>query len=582
MSGPEKKVSKVKFDKEMVIAFVLCGLLLVFWQPLCVKMGWMPDPAAAAAAAPSPAAAPAVVEQPVEKAAVAVKAAEKTAKNTQEPVISLPAVTLENKLVSCTILPETGAVTGITLKTFKTADRKQDIVVDQLPSAKTAGGALQPGALGVFLPGTPLKHLHIVSSEVSADHRTYTLIRDAVAGTVALRITQVWTLGDDHVLKMALTVENPSERAVVLNNLTVSGGELQGWQNVSGDVLRMDSHKLDYYLANGSYEDVNIDAKDSKFFRQANDVQWAALSNKFFISVLKSGQPFTLYQARVLEPGSSERYFAAAGAQFNNVQLAPGKAANWDFQLYAGPKTTALKSFAPDADRTMHLAWGPLDYLARLLLWVLIQLKGLCGSYGWSIIIMTILVRLLFWPATAKANASMKKMSKVQPQIQELRAKYKDNPQMLNTKMMELYRKEGVNPMGGCLPILLQIPVFFALYATLDGAVELRQVPFWWATDLAAPDTVAHIFGLAINPLVLAMTLLMVVQQRLTPTAMDPMQQKMMMIMPIVMLFFLYNLPSGLTLYWTVSQIFSILQMLLQKHHNTAASAPKAGSAQKA
>ena len=176
----------------------------------------------------------------------------------------------------------------------------------------------------------------------------------------------------------------------------------------------------------------------------------------------------------------------------------------------------------------------------------------------------------------------MKKMSKVQPQIQELRAKYKDNPQMLNTKMMELYRKEGVNPMGGCLPILLQIPVFFALYATLDGAVELRQVPFWWSADLAAPDTVAHIFGLPINPLVLAMTLLMVVQQRLTPSAMDPMQQKMMMIMPIVMLFFLYNLPSGLTLYWTVSQIFSILQMLLQKHYNTAAPDAKAGSAQKA
>ena len=153
---------------------------------------------------------------------------------------------------------------------------------------------------------------------------------------------------------------------------------------------------------------------------------------------------------------------------------------------------------------------------------------------------------------------------------------------MLNTKMMELYRKEGVNPMGGCLPILLQIPVFFALYATLDGAVELRQVPFWWAADLAAPDTVAHIFSLPINPLVLAMTLLMVVQQRLTPTAMDPMQQKMMMIMPIVMLFFLYNLPSGLTLYWTVSQVFSILQMLLQKHYNTAAPAQDAGGAQKA
>ena len=570
----------MKFDKEMVIAFLLCGLLLVFWQPLCVKLGWMPDPAAAVGQAAE--AAQAVV-QPVQ---TPVSSSEPAAAKAAEPVVPagkvLPAVMLENKLISCKIQPNSGAIADITLKTFKTADRKQDIVIDQLPSAKTAGGALQPGALGVFFPGGQMVLNGIVSSELSADGKVYTLIRNVTVGVAPLQIKQVWTIGEDNVLKMALTVTNIGKVPADLAKLTVSGGELQGWRNVSGDELRMDSHKLDYYSFKGAYEDVNTDAKDSKFFRQADNLMWAALSNKFFISILKSAQPFTLYQARVLEPGSSELYFASAGAQFAKVQLAPGMAANWDFQLYAGPKTTALKAFAPDADRTMHLAWGPLDYLARLLLWVLVQLKGLCGSYGWSIIIMTIMVRLLFWPATAKANASMKKMSKVQPQIQDLRAKYKDNPQMLNTKMMELYRKEGVNPMGGCLPILLQIPVFFALYATLDGAVELRQVPFWWAADLAAPDTVAHIFSLPINPLVLAMTLLMVVQQRLTPTAMDPMQQKMMMIMPIVMLFFLYNLPSGLTLYWTVSQIFSILQMLLQKHYNTAAPAQDAGGAQKA
>ena len=570
----------MKFDKEMVIAFLLCGLLLVFWQPLCVKMGWMPDPAAAVGQAAEAAQA---VAQPVQTPAASSAEPVTEAVKTVVPAGKvLPAVVLENKLISCKIQPNSGAIADITLKTFKTADRKQDIVIDQLPSAKTAGGALQPGALGVFFPGGQMVLNGIVSSELSADGKVYTLIRNVTVGVAPLQIKQVWTIGEDNVLKMALTVTNIGKVPADLAKLTVSGGELQGWRNVSGDELRMDSHKLDYYSFKGAYEDVNTDAKDSKFFRQADNLMWAALSNKFFISILKSAQPFSLYQARVLEPGSSELYFASAGAQFAKVQLAPGAAANWDFQLYAGPKTTALKAFAPDADRTMHLAWGPLDYLARLLLWVLVQLKGLCGSYGWSIIIMTIMVRLLFWPATAKANASMKKMSKVQPQIQDLRAKYKDNPQMLNTKMMELYRKEGVNPMGGCLPILLQIPVFFALYATLDGAVELRQVPFWWAADLAAPDTVAHIFSLPINPLVLAMTLLMVVQQRLTPTAMDPMQQKMMMIMPIVMLFFLYNVPSGLTLYWTVSQIFSILQMLLQKHYNTAAPAQDAGGAQKA
>ena len=179
----------------------------------------------------------------------------------------------------------------------------------------------------------------------------------------------------------------------------------------------------------------------------------------------------------------------------------------------------------------------------------------------------------------------MKKMQKLQPQIKELREKYKDNPQLLNSKTMELYQKEKVSPFGGCLPILLQIPVFFALYATLDNALELRQVPFWWSPDLATADTVwSHPLGftflgisnLKLNPLVIIMTALMVVQQRMTPSAMDPMQQKMMALMPVFMLIFLYDLPSGLTLYWTVSQIFSLLQAYLQRKSDKKKSAAAA------
>ena len=176
----------------------------------------------------------------------------------------------------------------------------------------------------------------------------------------------------------------------------------------------------------------------------------------------------------------------------------------------------------------------------------------------------------------------MKKMQNIQPQIKELREKYKDNPQLMNSKMMELYRTEGVNPFGGCLPILLQIPVFFALYATREGAVELRQSSFLWCHDLAAADTVARVnlyfFPLPINPLVLAMTALMMLQQRMTPMAGDPMQKRMMQMMPLVMLFFFYDLPSGLTLYWTVSNVFSIIQLRLQQRggkNNVAAGAAK-------
>jgi YidC/Oxa1 family membrane protein insertase len=172
----------------------------------------------------------------------------------------------------------------------------------------------------------------------------------------------------------------------------------------------------------------------------------------------------------------------------------------------------------------------------------------------------------------------MKKMQKVQPKLKELRDKYKDNPQLLNQKMSELYRQEGVNPLAGCFPIVLQIPIFFALYAMLDNVVQLRHVSFLWCKNLAAADTVCRIplfvdfpligSSIPINPLVLIMTALMVIQQRMTPMSVDPTQKKMMAMMPIIMLLFLYDLPSGLTLYWTVSNIFSIIQLWLQKRRS--------------
>jgi YidC/Oxa1 family membrane protein insertase len=149
----------------------------------------------------------------------------------------------------------------------------------------------------------------------------------------------------------------------------------------------------------------------------------------------------------------------------------------------------------------------------------------------------------------------------------------------MNAKMMELYRTEGVNPFGGCLPLLLQLPVFIALYTTLDGAVELRQVPFWWSPDLSGPDTIftipLHFFSLPVNPLVIIMTVLMVIQQHITPMGGDPMQKKMMMWMPVVMLLLFYDLPSGLTLYWSVSNIFSIIQLLIQKRNSDKAASPE-------
>ncbi|MBR3709071.1 MAG: YidC/Oxa1 family insertase periplasmic-domain containing protein, partial [Lentisphaeria bacterium] len=285
--------------------------------------------------------------------------------------------------------------------------------------------------------------------------------------------------------------------------------------------------------------------------------------NKYFASLLISKDNFK-GGLRFEQTMLNKMTIPSVGASVSDVKLAPGETVSYDMQYYCGPKelarVEALEETAVDA---MHIAyWSWFEFIARPIARFLVWLGKLIGSYGIAIILLTLLVRALLWPLVQKSNNSMRKMQKVQPKMKELREKYKDDPQELNMRMMELYRTEGVNPLGGCLPMLLQIPIFFAMYSVFDSAVELRHVSFLWAKDLAQPDGIGpEIFGLQLHPLILMMTALMILQQKMTPSQMEPMQQKIMMAMPIVMLVMLYNLPSGLTLYWTVSQAVSIIQL---------------------
>jgi YidC/Oxa1 family membrane protein insertase len=177
---------------------------------------------------------------------------------------------------------------------------------------------------------------------------------------------------------------------------------------------------------------------------------------------------------------------------------------------------------------------------------------------------ITFLVKLLFWPLTHYSTLSMKKMQTVQPRIVEIREKYKDDPAKVQQKIMELYREEKVNPLGGCLPVVLQIPVFFALFNVFRGAIELRHASFLWVTDLSQPDTLPWLLlGLPIRPLAILMSVTMFLQQKLTPSSLDPMQARMMMIMTVFFAFIFYGMPAGLTLYWTVNQVLSIVQTLI-------------------
>lgn len=551
----------MKFDKTVILVFALGAAVILGWPHICRQMGWLP------AEAPQQQQA---VEQKNNKDEVVETKATKLPivptlieKNISKPVDSLaehlkkyPEQTIGNEQLLLHISPATGNVTKTTLKNFLKADLEHKISI---------GGNMPQGALGTSITSTE-QLLEIVTSKLISPN-SYLLKRKIKIQDKTVLLTQQWTLVEGYQVECKSEIKNISSQALVLDEVTLSGYAMQPLNKLSGDTARRETHGIDYLTINNQFN--SLDADDKKIVVEtASPILWFGAGNKYFAGILKAEKPFDeLLVKRVKRTDEADEdsyYTIMAGGVYTQVKIAPHATESLSFTAFCGPKEfSRLKNFAPQGENMLHLSWGPLDAIAAWLLRFLVWLNSKCGSYGWSIIILTMIVRMLFWPVTQKANKSMKKMQQLQPLVAELKKTHKDNPQVMNSKVMELYREKHVSPLGGCLPILLQIPVFFALYATLDGAVELRQVSFLWASDLSRPDTIANIFGLAINPLVIAMTLLMAVQQKLTPMSGDPMQKKMMMFMPLIMLFFLYSLPSGLTLYWTVSQIFSILQLLI-------------------
>jgi YidC/Oxa1 family membrane protein insertase len=269
------------------------------------------------------------------------------------------------------------------------------------------------------------------------------------------------------------------------------------------------------------------------------------------------------------------------------LELNPGAEGDYDFSVYYGPKdTNALEAAGHNLGRSVDLGW--FGFLARPLAYLLRLFYNMVGNYGLAIIIVTFLIKVALAPLTAKSYKSMKQMQKLQPRMQALREKYKGDRETLNREMMQLYRTYKVNPLGGCLPMMLQIPFFIAFYRVLDYALELRGAPFvLWIKDLSAPD---RLFDLGVTipfldpptgipVMTILMAASMIWQQKMTPTMGDPMQAKIMMLMPLFFSIILLNMPAGLVLYWLVNNILSIVQ---QKFINrpepaTEAAAPDPG-----
>jgi len=232
--------------------------------------------------------------------------------------------------------------------------------------------------------------------------------------------------------------------------------------------------------------------------------------------------------------------------------------------LFFGPKKLeVLKQLNIGAQKIVDFGW--FDVVAKPMLWGMNWANRVTHNYGIDIILLTILIKIIFHPLSVKSYKSMKEMQKLQPALAKLKEKYKDDKEKLNRELMDMYKQKHVNPLGGCLPMVIQIPVFFALYKVLMGAIEFRHAPFiWWINDLAAPEDLFSLslagFSLPLRLLPFIMGITMVIQQKMTPSGVDPMQQKMMMFMPVIFTFLFWGFPSGLVLYWLVNNVISIAQ----------------------
>ena len=298
-------------------------------------------------------------------------------------------------------------------------------------------------------------------------------------------------------------------------------------------------------------------------------IQWASVTSQYFCTIVTpakdqqgSGVWARRYEAISAQDSKNGTpvYGITGGIGTGAITVAPGETVTRHFSIYAGPKDfTGLNKIGGEQQKVMN--FGMFHLVSEFLLWAMNSIQHYVHSFAAAIIILTILIKLALWPLQNKATNSMKRMQLLSPKMTELRAKYKDDPTKMNEELMKLYKQYGVNPLGGCLPMLVQIPIFFGFYSMLGSAIELRNSHFLWIHDLSQPDTIAHLLGFPINLLPILMAGTMVWQMAISPKSGDASQQRIMYFMPVIFLTFCYNYASGLALYWTTQNIFSIVQL---------------------
>lgn len=548
-------------SKNLILAIVLCLVILFGWGRLAEYMGWVqkPDPAE-------------VAQQQEAVRQEAVKAEqhkEEAAKTATLPAFT-PApgrdLTVDSPLYEAVFYTGGGPLRSFKLKKFQTGLAPDSPLVNMVDE-RTA--AVAP--LGLVINSQPSWS----TGQWSLDSGEQNLKLDAgqqgalrLVGVVDnLRVVRELTFNaDSYLIKEKIRLINAGDQP---RSVRVSYTVASDASNAAGG--RYDSMRVAWDNDGSLSEESSGKTLESTGVQATGKIYWAGAMSTYFLSAVLPGETNNVTVKGLLQ----KTVYRTAVEEPENL-LAPGQEKELTVSYWLGPKDrTQLMAVSDQLAKSIDL--GMFSIIAKGLLWLLEFFHKYVHNWGVAIILLTIVIKAVFWPLTAKSYASMEKMKKLQPMMTAIREKYKDNKELMNKEVMALYKTYGVNPASGCVPILIQLPVFFGLYQALLTSIELRHAPFimylpftdkLWLADLSAKDPYY------ITPIIMGLT--MFLQQRMSPPATDPTQQKIMMFLPLIFTVLFLGFPSGLVIYWLVNNILSIFQQWLMMRKNKAAARAEA------
>ena len=474
-------------------------------------------------------------------------------------------VTVDAPLYQARISENGGVFKSFVLKNYREKVEK-DSPLKELVSEGIPSGNIQFGFVGNSLPGMSeaVFSSNLASNRVNVVNNPQSVsFRWKSPQGVVVEKTFLFS-PETYLIKLTVTIKNGDNRPIK-DNLTVA---LMGM--LSGEKSRFGFEGPSALIGK------KVEAIDPEDIKEKNeytgDLKWIAFQERYFLSGIVPSSPTEASMKLFL--GQNNLVKIQYVQPLSTIE--PQTQQSFEYALFFGPKSVnILKGIGMGLDKAVNFGW--FDFIAKPCLWLMNFLYSFIPNYGVAIIILTIMMKLLLWPLGVKSYKSMSEMKKLQPIMTEIREKYKGDKKRMNEEIMGLYKTYKINPMGGCLPMIGQIPVFFALYRMLYEAIELRHAPFFgWINDLSAPDRLFHFdfsipfmeppYGVPVLTLVMGAT--MFLQQKMTPAPGDPSQAKMMMLMPIFFTFIFINFSSGLVLYWLVNNVLSISQQyyITKKH----------------